>query len=326
MDHQFCTEVLPVDAPHDEWLALRRQGIGGSDCSAIMGMNRFASAYTVWEDKTGRAPAEPESEAMRWGNLLEPVIREETARRLGLTVTKPGTLRSLEHPWQQYNPDGLFGDGGLLECKNTSAWMSGDWDGQVPDHAELQVQHGMAVTGAPHAYVAGLVGGNRLVVERVERDDALIALITATEHAFWTEHVLADEPPRLDASEATHTALLRRFPLVDRSIEVDPDKALPLAAMWAAAAAQEKAGKAAKKHAENEFRLLMEGATTATVDGLVIARVTGGTWAPKRFEADNPDVADLYRKKIEVIDSAAVKSEQPELWRKYQAQVFKAYA
>jgi putative phage-type endonuclease len=324
-DH--CTEVLPLGAPRDEWLAVRRAGIGGSDCSAVMGFRGdYDSPLTVWENKTGRVPDDDLSgrEVVMWGNLLEPVIRAEAARRLGLDVYQLGTLRSIERPWQQFNPDGVFSDGGLLECKNTSQWMHRDWDGQVPDHAELQTQHGMAVTGATHAYVAGLVGGNRLVIERIERDDELIALINATESTLWNEHVLTDIEPPADGSTATREALVRRHPVVDdRDAEVDLAVASEIQAEWLAGQAAEKAGKARKKAAENRARQLMDGAARLTHGGIEFARIKGGTFASKRFR-DNETDASLFLKKVEVVDTDALKAENPDLYRRYQAQVFEA--
>ncbi|MRH86040.1 hypothetical protein GFY24_00925 [Nocardia sp. SYP-A9097] len=330
LDH--CAEVLPRDAVRAEWLRVRRQGVGGSDCSAVMGMaGKYGSPYTVWEDKTCRAPEIDESEAMLWGNLLEPVIRAEAMHRLGLTFTLPGMLRSLENPWQQTNLDGYASDGGIIECKNTGQWMAADWDGQVPDHAELQCQHNMAVTGAPHAWVAGLVGGNRLKIARVERDEDLIADIIAEESRLWHEHVLTDTPPPADPSEATKAALMRRFGLDDRTIALDDLddsaellRALGLAEQWQAAHAQEAAGKGARLRAESALRLIMGGANRATVAGKTIAKITGGGWAPKQFETAHPDIAALYRKKIDVLDSHALRKERPELWRKFQSQVFRA--
>ncbi|WP_282775820.1 lambda-exonuclease family protein [Nocardia sp. CC201C] len=326
----FCTEVLPRETSREEWLRVRRQGIGGSDCSGVMGMSpKYASPYTVWEDKTGRAPEDEESEAALWGNLLEPVIRAEAMRRLGLDFTLPGTLRSLERPWQQANLDGLASDGGIIECKNTSSWMAADWDGQVPDHAELQTMHNMAVTGAPHAWVAGLVGGNRLRLARVERDEELIALIIAEEHQLWHEHVLTDTPPPADPSEATRAALLRRYPIEDRPIALDDPEtavqAVELAAAWARGREIETAGQSMKRQAENGMRLLMGGATRATVAGKVVARISGGTWASKKFEDAEPALAAEYRTKVDVIDSKALRASRPEVWRRYQAQVFKAF-
>jgi predicted phage-related endonuclease len=201
--------------------------------------------------------------------------------------------------------------------------MAGDWNGQVPDHAELQVQHGMSVTGATHAYVAGLVGGNRLIVQRIERDDSLIDLINATEAAFW-EHVLNDTEPPVDDSAATRAALIHRYPIEDRPVEVPLTVGAAIQADWHAGHAQEKAGKAKKKAAENQARALLAGGNRLVTEGHVWARIKGGVFAPKKFESEMPDVADLYRKKVEVIDLDAIKAEQPAVFRKFQAQVFEA--
>ena len=38
---------------HEEWLAIRRQYIGGSDAGAVIGMNPYKSSYTLWAEKTG---------------------------------------------------------------------------------------------------------------------------------------------------------------------------------------------------------------------------------------------------------------------------------
>lgn len=325
---EFCEEALSPGADRDEWLRVRRLGLGGSDCSAVMGMSRYGSPYTVWEDKTGRARPVDETEQMRWGNLLEPVIRAEAMERLGLAFTLPGTLRSRELPWQQANLDGLASDGGVIECKNTGQWMSSDWDGQVPDHAELQVQHNMSVTGAGHAWVAGLVGGCRLRIVRVERDDALISLIREEEGRLWTDHIVTDTPPPMDPSEATRAALVARFGLEDRPVELEGRQALAALAaieMRDAGAAQEREGIAAKKQAENELRLLLAGANRLVVAGETVAKVVGGTWAAKKFEEAEPEIAALYRHKVDVVDSKALRAAEPEVWRRYQAQVLKTF-
>lgn len=328
LDH--CEEILPYGAPREEWLRVRRLGLGGSDCSAVMGManEKYASPYTVWEDKTGRAPEVDESEPMRWGNLLEPIIREEAMRRLGLTFTLPGTLRSRERPWQQANLDGLASDGGIIECKNTSLWLAADWNGQIPDHAELQCQHNMAVSGATHGYACGLVGGSRLVISRVDRDDGLIQLINGEEHRLWHEHILTDTPPPMDPSEATRAALVRRFGLEDRAVEFEGEKAV--AALNAVEAREayrvaEREAAQMKKQAENELRLLLAGANRGTVAGETIVKFVGGTWAPKKFEEAEPEMAALYRTKVDVVDSKALRAAEPEVWARYQAQNIKTF-
>ena len=62
------TEISTVGMPHDEWLAIRQNSIGGSDASAIIGLNPYMSAYTLWAMKRGKTPPPEENEAMRIGH------------------------------------------------------------------------------------------------------------------------------------------------------------------------------------------------------------------------------------------------------------------
>lgn len=71
----------------EEWLQLRRRGIGGSDASVIMGKNPYRSILQLWEEKTGKLPVTDEgNEYTYWGNVMEPIIRKEFMNRTGLKV------------------------------------------------------------------------------------------------------------------------------------------------------------------------------------------------------------------------------------------------
>ena len=70
-----------------EWLELRREGIGGSDASVVMGENPYRSILQLWEEKTGRKEITDEgNEHTYWGTLMEDVIRHEFMKRTGLKV------------------------------------------------------------------------------------------------------------------------------------------------------------------------------------------------------------------------------------------------
>ena len=58
----------------DEWLALRRLAIGGSDAAAICGASPYSSAIDVFADKLGLKEPVQESESMMLGNILEPHV------------------------------------------------------------------------------------------------------------------------------------------------------------------------------------------------------------------------------------------------------------
>jgi len=49
-------------ADHTEWLKAREMGIGGSDASAVVGMNPYKTNIDLFEEKTGRIIPEDISE------------------------------------------------------------------------------------------------------------------------------------------------------------------------------------------------------------------------------------------------------------------------
>lgn len=199
-------EVLDIrEAGRDAWLDARKLGLGGSDCAAALGMNKYKTPYQLWAEKTGIAAPIEENEAMRWGNLLEPVIAAEFGDRTGLILRKNDKLFvSNAYPWLRATPDYFVTEGGVsggVQIKNTGAFLAHDWEGGVPDAVHCQVMHEMATTGMTFTYVVALVGGNKLVWHRIERDEAIIhALITKLE-AFW-ELVETKTPPPLSSGDS----------------------------------------------------------------------------------------------------------------------------
>ena len=189
------------------WLAARRLGIGGSDVAAILGLSRWKTAVDVWLDKLGRLPPQPETEAMRFGTLLEPVIIEEFSRRTGMEVRRGLPMQQHEqHTFMLASLDGLVEDRqAIVEAK--TARMADGWgeDGtaEIPPYYQTQVAHYMAVTGAVVAFVPVLIGGSDFRIYEVERDEGFIADLVEAERAFWFDHVLAEVPPEpVNAADA----------------------------------------------------------------------------------------------------------------------------
>lgn len=196
-------QVLPADAPEHDWLTARRRGIGGSDAAPVAGLSRFSTPLGVWLAKVHGADREP-SAVMRWGHLMEPVLRTWFTETTGITVRRCGLLEHRDRPWQIATPDGLAADGGIVEWKTTTSYLRHAWeDDETPDDAEVQVQHVLGVTGRSHAHVVVSIGGAPPQVRRIERDDQLIADLTAIEHRFWHDYVVPQvapplEPPDID--------------------------------------------------------------------------------------------------------------------------------
>jgi putative phage-type endonuclease len=190
-----------------EWLAQRRTGIGGSDVAAILGLSRWKSPLDVYLDKTGQAASTAETEPMRWGTLLEPVILAEFSRRTGVTVEKPrDIIRDPGFPWMLASLDGWAPElEAVVEVKTarTSDGWGDDGSGEIPAYYQTQVAHYMAVTGATIAFVPVLIGASEFRVYQVERDEVLIRDMVEAERVFWHDHVLAGVPPEpVNAADA----------------------------------------------------------------------------------------------------------------------------
>lgn len=197
-------EVLDIrDVGREAWLEARK--LGSSDAAAICGLNKWRTPYQVWAEKTGVAAPVEQNEAMRWGQLLEPVIASEFGDRTGLMPRKNDKLFcSAGHDYLTATPDYFVmeeGVQGLVECKNTSVYQASDWETGIPDAAHIQVMHQLAVTGLTYAYVVGLVGGNKLVWHRIERDEAIIHALIGKLEAFW-ELVKTKTPPPLSSGDS----------------------------------------------------------------------------------------------------------------------------
>lgn len=68
----------------DGWLKARKRGIGGSDAAAALGMSPWKTQLELYLEKRGELMApDIDSEAMLWGRVLEPVIRQQYAERTG---------------------------------------------------------------------------------------------------------------------------------------------------------------------------------------------------------------------------------------------------
>jgi len=314
--------VLRADAPREQWLAARRLGIGGSDASVIAGVG-YGSRYALWLDKTGRAPEERVTEQMRWGTLMEPVLRQVFTEDTGLVVHRRGLMRSKTHPFQQVSLDGNVGDGGIFESKTTNWRLKDQWDDdQVSDHAEVQVQHGLAVTGRSHAHVVALIDGSNFQVRRVERDDRFISLLTEMEEEFWTRYVLGDTEPPVDA--AALPAVKTRWSLVERDLTVaDQELVAPLLADFRAAKAAIKAAQEQSDLLEAQVRELIGSGEVLVAGGLAWATcVANGTFSSKRFTTEHPDLAAALTTKPS-FDLDRVKTEHPDLYAQYRARVLR---
>lgn len=72
--------VNTKELPREDWLQIRKKGIGSSDAAAAVGLNPYKSQLELWLEKTGRDAGLPkadphdEESPLYWGNVLEPIV------------------------------------------------------------------------------------------------------------------------------------------------------------------------------------------------------------------------------------------------------------
>ena len=204
-----------LDMPREEWLELRKKGIGGSDSAAIVGLDRYRSPFDVYADKLGLRPEIPDNEAMRQGRDLEQYVAERFMEATGKKVRRRNAmLQHTEYPFMIADIDRwVVGENAGLECKTTSVLNRAKFSqGEFPPNYYVQCMHYMAVTGAERWYLAVLVLNNAFHVFTIERDEAEIQALIAAEKDFWENHVLKKIPPTPDGSEATSEVIKQLFP------------------------------------------------------------------------------------------------------------------
>lgn len=195
---------------NEEWLRLRKSGIGGSDAGAVCGVNPYSSPMKVFRDKTSEDVEVLDSEAVRIGHDLEQYVAGRFMEATGLKVRRSNFMyRSREYPWMIADVDRLVvGEDAGLECKTASAYHAGKWaDGNIPLHYVLQCYHYMAVTGKRAWYIAAVILGREFTFRKLVWDDGLIGHLIEAEERFWKDYVVPGVLPDPDGSKACDEVL-----------------------------------------------------------------------------------------------------------------------
>lgn len=200
---------------HDQWLKTRTRGIGGSDASAILGLNPYCSPFDVYAEKVGLKPPVEDNEAMRQGRDFEDYVARRFEEAKDKKVRRVNSvLAHEEHPWLIGNIDRwVNGENAGLECKTTSVLNKTRFaQGEYPASYYVQCVHYMALTGADKWYLAVLVLNKGFHVFEISRDEDEINALIKAESDFWHNHVLKDIPPAPDGSDSATETIKAMFP------------------------------------------------------------------------------------------------------------------
>ena len=212
--YKKLSKISTVGMSHEEWLEHRRNTIGGSDASAILGMNAYSSPYSVWAEKLGKLPPKEDNEAMRIGRDLEAYVAQRFTEKTGKKVRRENNiLWNPDFPFAHANVDRMvIGEDAGLECKTTSSLnLTKFKNGEFPDHYYVQCVHYLMVTGCKRWYLGVLVLGKGFFDFVIERDEEEIKALAKSEADFW-EYVKSKTPPAVDGAESTSKTISTIFP------------------------------------------------------------------------------------------------------------------
>ena len=206
------------------WHTRRLLGIGGSEVSAVLGLDSFGKTpFDVWMNKTGRKTDRFSNRFTKWGTILEDTVARHFADLTGFSVARSNKHYSLESaPWLVGNVDRLVTINGsrsaVLECKTASAYSdskfnkSAAWysdeqfhdenmigiqsETDVPLNYYFQCQHYMLVTGIHKCFLAALIGGNDFRIFVIPFNETVAKLIYSKCSEFWCQNVLKDVAPQ----------------------------------------------------------------------------------------------------------------------------------
>jgi len=301
--------IKTQDLSRDQWLDIRKRGIGSSDAAAAVGLNPYKSQLELWLEKTGRDEHLPkldpqdETTPVYWGTLLEPIVAAHYTRRTGNRVRRiNAVLQHPSFPWMLANIDReVIGapDVQILECKTAGFNGARLWKEGVPEYVQLQVMHQLAVTGKQAADVAVLICGQELNIHRIERDEALIAQLIELERRFW-RLVETDTAPAVDGSESAATALKTLWPQDSGAILDLRGDLVMCAAFSDLVALREQLDTLAQREAEVRQRIQQRlgDASIARFDAGEVRwkrSKDGAGLDTDRLMAEHPEIASAYR-------------------------------
>ena len=212
----------------------RKNSIGASDSAAILGLNPWMSALELFHLKRGdMADADlSNSEAVRLGNLFEPIIVKEAGRMLGLKfITDPERLSRVsdDHDFITCNLDGFHG---LTACEAKYSAHNDNWGtvgtDQVPYQYWVQCQHQMYVAGLTTCYLCRMnpTFGVKFDLYKIERNQEAIDALVEEIVVFWklVKETPGDEVPESLSHNRLSLDALKRFKREkDRGVELSAD-------------------------------------------------------------------------------------------------------
>lgn len=283
----------------EEWKALRRKGIGGSDAPAIVGANPYRSVFELWLDKLGKGEEVEDNPQMKWGRIIEPMLAEEWMKLTGKKLRrKNAILQSKVYPYLLANVDRMVvGENAGWEGKTTNFFYQ-EIDGKPPLYYMVQCQHYMLVTGTDRWYLSVLAGGQKEYHYAIARDDTYIdEILLPNEIGFW-HNVENETPPDIDGSKACGKYLEQQYSeATDEEIEL-PENYYDLLKKYDDLREKKNKVETEIEYIANQIKNEMGDASRASLFDRKVRwiNVVTNRFDAKKLEAEMPDIHQKYLK------------------------------
>lgn len=267
-----------------DWLARRKQDITASEVAALFGCHPYKTAAEVYLEKLGQFEQPEETDEMRRGRLLEPIVAREVRRTNPEWSITPAS-EYLRNPAirlgatpdfyvQRENGSGKL-QHAILETKTAAASLfDRDWQGTPPLWIMLQIATQQLLAGADSGVVACLaVGEHRFSLHQFEvpRHAGTEKRIIDAVQAFW-QAFGRGEAPAWDFSR--DAATIKRFYAREgeaKTIDLRGNSRIGELLFELQAAKVERDAQAARvEQADAEIRALIGDHDKAVVDGWLV--------------------------------------------------------
>lgn len=203
----MAVEMMQLGS-REEWLQARAGRIGGSDASAILGMNPYRTNIELWQIKTGQLVPEDISDKpyVKYGTEAEQYLRELFKLdfpEYQVCYEENNMFLNDKYPFGHASLDGWLidqnGRVGIWECKTTNILQSMQkekWDHRIPDNYYIQILHYLLITEFDFAILKAQLKsefGGEIYIQtkhyKIERSEvqADIDLLEASERKFWKQ-------------------------------------------------------------------------------------------------------------------------------------------
>lgn len=210
-----------------DWLARKKQGIGGSEIAAILGIHPFKTAIDVYLSKIDDSTETVSNVPMRAGVLLEPLVAEIFSEETGAEIIPPPAegfyeiYHDKDYPFILGSPDRVFilnGDTGMLECKTTSI----DYD-EVPSYWFSQLMWYMGLDEIELGAVAWIKNNREFKNTKYMRDKDQYDFMHEVARRFWEDNVLQRVPPELTEKNKNEVSKIYKSHVKGKTITASDD-------------------------------------------------------------------------------------------------------